>query len=189
MSETSGAMMTISFGAMPWTQIPPARYRPVYPLSQHIPGLASNAYARLATNEEYQAHLRLVNHVKEVSERTTVPLSYEKRFALYAAEDALNHAMDRYDGEEEDDEDAPAPLTGGPGGPPPDQLAPASTNAPPAGGPGGSPPDPLDDGIGRDIVLRAALDVLSDLVDIQGANAISPASDTGDNDWLFRFFK
>ena len=24
---------------------------------------------------------------------------------------------------------------------------------------------------------------------IQGANAISPASDTGDNDWLFRFFK
>ena len=143
--------------AMPWTQVPPAQFRPVYGLAKLIPTLREKAMERLANDAEYQKHLRVVEHVRDVSERTSVPLCYKDRYALFEAEDKLNKA------EGLDDEDESAE-------------------------PKKEEKDP-DDGIGSDIVLRASLDILADLVDMQGDSGIAAPSDVDPSDWLFKFFK
>lgn len=147
--------------AMPWTQVPPAHYRQVYALSRYIPTLRTNAMERLANDAEYQKHLRIVEHVRDVSERTSVPLCYKDRYELFEAEDKLNKAEGLES--EDDGED--------------DDSAEEKQKKEP------------EDGIGKDIVLRATVDILKDLVDIQGETGISASADEDPSDWLFKFFK
>ena len=49
--------------------------------------------------------------------------------------------------------------------------------------------DTQDDGIGKDIVLREAFNILSDLCDAQGEKGISPSQDQDVSDWLYRLFR
>ena len=147
--------------AVPWTQVPPAQYRPVYPLSRFLPTIQANAQDRLARSEEFQHHMRIVDYVRASSERTSVPLRYDDRYELYSTESKI------YKDEGLDD------LEEGEG----------ETNAPAEG------EDVPDDGIGKDIVLRAALDILRDLVDLQGETGISASADADPSDWLFNFFR
>ncbi len=78
--------------AMPWTQVPPAQFRPTYDLDPLIPILSSNILASLAIDERYRNHLRHVEHVREVSRRESLPLRKSARMAQFAAEDALRRA-------------------------------------------------------------------------------------------------
>ncbi len=147
--------------AVPWTQVPPAQYRPVYPLARFLPTIRTNALERLARNEDFQHHMRIVDYVRTSSERTSVPLRYRDRYELYATENKIFKDEGLDDLEEGEGE----------------------TNAPTEG------EDMPDDGIGKDIVLRAALDILRDLVDLQGSTGISAPSDADSSDWLFNFFR
>ena len=148
--------------AVPWSQVPPAQYRQVYPIGPILAEVRSNALERLAADAEYQQHLRVVEHVREINERTSVPLLYKERYDMYAAERKLyeDEGLDDIDEEDgslnaasEDEEEEP------------------------------------DDGIGKDIVLRASLDVLADLVDRQGQTGIRVQPDTDPSDWLLNLFK
>ncbi len=146
--------------AVPWTQVPPAQYRTVYALGRFLPTLKANAEDRLARDADFQHHMRIVDYVRESSERKSVPLCYRDRYELHATESKIfkDEGLDDIeDGEGE-------------------------TNAP------GEEEEP-DDGIGKDMVLRAALDVLRDLVDLQGDTGIAAPSDVDPSDWLFNFFK
>lgn len=134
--------------ALPYSQIARSRFNEVCDLGKIIPGLAKASSARTATNEEYQAHMKIVEHMKDVSERKSMPLAYDKRYAICEAEDNINKLQDRLEDEEDE-----AP----------------------------------EDGIGKDVVLREALNILSDLVDVQGDNAIpDDSSNLFDN--IFRSF-
>ncbi len=146
--------------AVPWSQVPPAEYAPVYSLGRIIPTLRTNAAERLAGNAEYQHHLRTVNYVRESRERTSVPLCYRDRYELHATESRIFKEEGLDDIEEGEGE----------------SNVPVEEEAP-------------DDGIGKDIVLRAALDILRDLVDLQGTTGIAAPSDADPSDWLFKFFR
>ena len=145
--------------AMPWTSIQPSRYSSVYEIKPIVAKLATNAFARLATDQEYQDHLKIVNHVKEISERTSVPLSYASRYKLFAEE----QEMDKEDALEDDEEE---------GG---EEREEETAEA--------------DDWVKNDVVLRASLDILADLVDIQGQSGISASDELVPPDWLFRLFQ
>lgn len=148
--------------AVPWSRVPPAQYRQVYPIGPVLAEVRSNALERLAANAEYQQHLRVVEHVREINERTSVPLLYSERYDMYAAERKLyeDEGLDDID-DEDGSSNAPAEDEG----------------------------DEADDGIGKDIVLRASLDVLADLVDRQGQTGITIQSDSDPSDWLLNLFK
>ena len=146
--------------AVPWTQVPPAQYRTVYALGRFLPTLKANAEDRLAQDAEFQHHMRIVDYVRESSERKSVPLCYKDRYELYSTESKI------FKDEGLDDIDEGEGETNAPG----EEEAP-------------------DDGIGKDIVLRKALEVLRDLVDLQGATGIAAPSDVDPSDWLFNFFK
>ena len=149
--------------AMPWTRIPAADFSPVYDLKPLLPLLTSNAQARLAADARYQRHLRTVEHVRDVSQRTTLPLDYATRFRLYAAEREIQRAQ-------EADEDGEEPL---------ESPAPARRRR----------QRQADE---DDVILDAALRVLTDLADLQGGAAIDPALDKNTLDaqeWLRRIFQ
>ena len=146
--------------AVPWTQVPPAQYRKVYPMHRLLDTLRTNALERLAANAEYQHHLRTVGYVRESRERTSVPLCYRDRYDLFAQESKIfkEEGLDDID-EGEGESNAPV-----------EEKEP-------------------DDGIGKDIVLRAALDILRDLVDLQGDSGIAAPPEENPGDWLFKIFK
>ena len=167
--------------ALPATRIPPLGYSIAYPIGSLIPGLREKSAARLADNEEWQRHLKRVEHVREITDRTTLPLCYEKRMALMRAdaEYDLDSESDLLDEEEEGEDDGVV-----------DPADPASdANLPQPLDGVADPADPQDDGIGKDIVLREAFNILSDLCDAQGEKGISPSQDQDVSDWLYRLFR
>ena len=183
--------------ALPATRIPPLGYSIAYPIGSLIPGLREKSAARLADNEEWQRHLKRVEHVREITDRTTLPLCYEKRMALMRAdaEYDLDSESDLLDEEEEGGDDGvadpadpassanlPQPLDGSTDSA--DTSSSANLPQPPCG-----VADTQDDGIGKDIVLREAFNILSDLCDAQGEKGISPSQDQDVSDWLYRLFR
>ena len=186
--------------ALPATRIPPLGYSIAYPIGSLIPGLREKSAARLADNEEWQRHLKRVEHVREITDRTTLPLCYEKRMALMRAdaEYDLDSESDLL-GEEEDGEDdgvadpedpaSDANLPQPPCGPSDSADTSSSANLPQPPCGVADPADSQDDGIGKDIVLREAFNILSDLCDAQGEKGISPSQDQDVSDWLYRLFR
>ena len=146
--------------AVPWTQVPPAQYRKVYPRHRLLPTLRTNAQERLAANAEYQHHMRTVEYVRESRERTSVPLCYRDRYELFAKESKI-FKEEGLDNIEEGEGESNAPVE----------------------------EEEPDDGIGKDIVLRASLDILRDLVDLQGDTGIAAPPEENPADWLFKIFK
>ena len=167
--------------ALPATRIPPLGYSIAYPIGSLIPGLREKSAARLADNEEWQRHLKRVEHVREITDRTTLPLCYEKRMALMRAdaEYDLDSESDLLDEEEDGEDDGVAD--------PEDPASDANLPQPLDGV--ADPEDSQDDGIGKDIVLREAFNILSDLCDAQGEKGISPSQDQDVSDWLYRLFR
>lgn len=161
--------------ALPWTKIPPMSYQLAYPIGQLLPGLREKSAARLAGNEDWARHLKRVEHIKDISSRTSLPLSYDKRMEQLAAdsefdldENGLDALLDGDSDLDEEPDDA--------------QSSDAEIDA-------AAKDTKEDDGIGDDIVLREAVNILADLCNAQGALGLSPSQDQDVSDWIYRFFK
>lgn len=147
--------------ALPATRIPPLAYTISYPIGSLLPSLRKKSEARLASNEEWKKHKSRVEHVKEIANRTTLPLSYEKRMDMLRAdaEFDVESETDLFD-EPVDDEDDSQKKS-----------------------------EDSEDGIGRDIVLREAFNILADLSEAQEGKGISASQDSDVSDWIYRLFK
>lgn len=172
--------------ALPATRIPPLGYSLAFPIGSLLPGLREKSAARLADDEEWQKHLRRVAHVREIADRTTLPLCYESRMALVKADaefdldETLDDAIDEALGDEEKDE-----AEEGGKNDDDDSQEEAGADAPDRSVANQSD----DDGIGDDVVLREAFNVLADLCDAQGDKGISQSQDEDVSDWIYRFFR
>ena len=183
--------------ALPATRIPPLGYSIAYPIGSLIPGLREKSAARLADNEEWQRHLKRVEHVREITDRTTLPLCYEKRMALMRAdaEYDLDSESELLGEEEVEEPSETANTASGTNLPqPPSEPSDSADTSSDANLPQpldgvADPEDSQDDGIGKDIVLREAFNILSDLCDAQGEKGISPSQDQDVSDWLYRLFR
>ena len=172
--------------ALPATRIPPLGYSLAYPIGSLLSGLREKSAARLADDEEWLKHLKRVAHVREIADRTTLPLCYDKRMALVKADaefdldETLDDALDEALGDEDGDEKEESEKNDGDDSPEeadadtPDQSAANQSD---------------DDGIGDDVVLREAVNILADLCDAQGDKGISPSQDEDVSDWIYRFFR
>jgi carboxyl-terminal processing protease len=72
--------------AMPWTHVAAVPYKPVWDLRAWLPALKSRSAERLARNTRYTAFCQLVQHSRELNERTVVPLEYRARLKLARSE-------------------------------------------------------------------------------------------------------
>jgi hypothetical protein len=59
-----------------------------------LPTLASNAQQRLADDPRHARHMKAVAHVRDIAQRTEVPLEYAARRSQFAAESELRRAED-----------------------------------------------------------------------------------------------
>lgn len=75
--------------AMPWTSVPAAEYTPVWNTANWIRTLKARSAERLAKNARYANNCRLIQHVREMNERPTVPLEKQARIKLAAAESEI----------------------------------------------------------------------------------------------------
>ena len=147
--------------ALPASRIPPLNYSIAYPIGGLVAGLRAKSEARLADNQEWAKHMRRVERVREITSRTSLPLSYDRRIELLKADSEFDLDSDIDDlggeagSESADDSDSKEP----------------------------------EDGIGDDIVLREAFNVLADLCDIQCGTGLSPSQDQNVSDWIYRFFR
>ncbi|MBM4163777.1 MAG: hypothetical protein FJ222_04990 [Lentisphaerae bacterium] len=83
---------------LPWTQVPEAIYAPIFDTRAWIPELRARAAERLAANKRYRTYSRLVQHVREMSENTTIPLERQARRAQAAAERELRKMQEEEEG-------------------------------------------------------------------------------------------
>jgi carboxyl-terminal processing protease len=72
--------------AMPWTSVPAVPYTPVWDLTKWLPTLRAKSAERLSKNPRYGSYCRLVQHLRELNERTSVPLEKKARMQMAAAE-------------------------------------------------------------------------------------------------------
>lgn len=151
--------------ALPWTKIPPMSYSLAYPLGSLMPGLREKSAARLAESQDWQDHMRRVEHIREIANRTSLPLSYDKRMEQLRADSEfdVDGDLDELLLDEED-----------------------------SGGAGDEPPDGVEDdgdGIGDDIVLREAVNILADLCEAQEGQGVADTQVQNVSDWIYKFFK
>jgi carboxyl-terminal processing protease len=125
---------------LPWTQVPEAVYAPIFDMRTWIPDLRARAAVRLAANKRYRTYSRLVQHVREMSANTTIPLERQARRAQAAAEREMRKMQEEEDGAaragRKNQED--------------------------------------------DLILREALSILSDLVDVSAAAEVQSAPSSND---------
>ena len=85
--------------AIAWTRIAPARYTPADSgLRDLLPVLRERSEARLATNEAWQARMRLFERYSAFNSNKVVSLRYEDRFAHASEDDELLDEIDRLTG-------------------------------------------------------------------------------------------
>jgi carboxyl-terminal processing protease len=75
--------------ALPWTEVEPARFVPVFDLDKFVPELRKISAERLSRNMEYSKYCKLVHRYQEASKRKEIPLQKEKRKKLIEDERAL----------------------------------------------------------------------------------------------------
>lgn len=73
--------------AMPWTCVSATEFSPVWRLGKWVPVLRERSADRLAKNPRYASYCRLVQHLREMNDRKTVPL--ERKARLRQATDEL----------------------------------------------------------------------------------------------------
>lgn len=74
---------------LPWSQVGEAVYTPVFDLRPWLTEIRSQAAERLAASARYRTYNRLVQHVREMSESTRVPLERTARRQQAVAEQEL----------------------------------------------------------------------------------------------------
>lgn len=68
--------------SLPFSKVDPADYSACWDVEKMLPQLKAASEARLKDNAKYQDHLKSVNGMKDIVERTEVPLEYESRKAM-----------------------------------------------------------------------------------------------------------
>jgi carboxyl-terminal processing protease len=126
--------------ALPWTELEPARYIPVFDMGKFIPELRKRSEERLASDKEYARYSRLIESFQEAANRKTLPLQRDRRIKLIETERALQQLESD---DEEGDDAALSPMEEG--------LMPGRARSKE-----------------NDIVLNESLNVLSDLIDLAG---------------------
>ena len=180
--------------ALAWTRIAPARFVPADSgLRRIVPVLRERSEARLATNEMWQARMRLFTRYSAFNSNKVVSLSYAERFSQAREDGDLLAEIERLGGKDDpessdasdasdtseatgtsepsapsgtsEDSEDPAPSSDG-------GFSPAPPDSP-AVGPGfrrrrrhGAAADQARDE--NDLVLTEALEVLRDIVDLHG---------------------
>ena len=106
--------------AMPWTRTGPARYRRADTLDETIPVLATRSKERLAANERWQKHMKLLERFGAFSTNRVVSLDFEERLKRAQEDEALSRELsletpvasgaDSFDSDTEG-RDEPAPRT------------------------------------------------------------------------------
>ncbi|MFA7173995.1 MAG: carboxy terminal-processing peptidase [Kiritimatiellia bacterium] len=76
-------------GALPWTEVAPTMYVPVFDNDKFIVQLKKKSAERLAKNKDYYRHCKIVQSFKQASERKTIPLEVDARRKLMEDELAL----------------------------------------------------------------------------------------------------
>jgi len=87
-------------GSLPWTQVEPAMYVPVFDMKSFTLDLKRRSAERLAKNKEYFNYCKIVRGFEEAGQRKVIPLQSNKRKALMLEERALRDM----DGEESSDD-------------------------------------------------------------------------------------
>ncbi|MFZ4396233.1 MAG: carboxy terminal-processing peptidase [Kiritimatiellia bacterium] len=80
--------------AMPWTCVQALPYKQVWDLAKWLPGLRARSAERLAKNARYTAYCRLVQHLRDLNARTTVPLEKKARMEQAATEREIQKMQD-----------------------------------------------------------------------------------------------
>jgi carboxyl-terminal processing protease len=134
--------------ALPWTEVAPARYVPVFDMQKFIPKLKTISAERLAANDEYRKYSKLVERFKEAADRKRLPLHIEERRQLIKSDRALQEL----EGEITDTE-----------------MQSGSTALPPE-----SEADKIDKAEeGKDLVFNEALLILTDLIRLSGGGDLN----------------
>ena len=89
--------------ALPFSSIMPVLFQPSWNMQQYVPKLRELSEKRLADNEKYLKHVENVKGMKEISERTEVPLDFDSRLELTRS-DRRYREIDELEKEEEDGE-------------------------------------------------------------------------------------
>lgn len=84
-------------GALPWTQVESALFVPVSDQPKFVPQLKERSAKRLAANSRYVRYCTMARHVKELSDRTEVPLEMNARRKLMKAENEMRKLEDEED--------------------------------------------------------------------------------------------
>ena len=84
-------------GALPWTEVEPAMFVPVFDMGSFTTELKKMSAERLADNKEYARYCKTVRSFEEAFERKTVPLQRVKRKSLMEADRALNESDSEVD--------------------------------------------------------------------------------------------
>jgi carboxyl-terminal processing protease len=97
--------------ALPWTQIPPAQYKPVADMKAYLPQLEQMHEARDAKSPAWQLMLDEIAQYKKLADRTTISLNYDQRLAERKQLDAMqadfrtrHKAIDGSDASEADED-------------------------------------------------------------------------------------
>lgn len=162
--------------ALAWTRIAASRYVPADSgLRGFLPVLRERSAARLATNEVWQARMRLFDNYSAFNSNKVVSLRHAERFMQARGDNALIREIERLTGTDEDsgddaesgddsdgdDGDGQANSSGSPSGAPSSAVGPGIRRR----GRRGAAKTDRDD---SDLVLTEALNVLVDVVDGHG---------------------
>ena len=93
--------------ALPFTRIVPAKYEKCWNMDEYIPKLKELSDARLKENERYAKHLSLVAATKEKFDRETVPLEHDAYMAMVRADRQLDEPDAGAEAKEESGEARP----------------------------------------------------------------------------------
>ena len=151
--------------ALPWSRVEPVGTA-AWNLPSYVPQLRAASSERLAANPKYKKHLKAVRTSGEVTRRKTVPLDFEGRLALLRKDREGDPEL-REDAEDGDDESADDAKSG-------EGSEARSRNA---------APETKDD-----VVLAEALNILADLVRLNGGAELPQPASNGLDGWM-RFFR
>jgi len=85
--------------ALPFTRMPKAPFSKCWNMDEYVPQLAELSAERLKGDERYERHVANVAGMKAISERETVPLSYDEYRAMAKADRSLRELDEDEDGE------------------------------------------------------------------------------------------
>ncbi len=85
--------------ALPFTRMPKAPFSKCWNMDEYVPKLAELSADRLKGDERYERHVANVAGMKSISERETVPLSYDEYKAMAKADRSLRELDEDEEGE------------------------------------------------------------------------------------------